>query len=592
MSDLWLNHLSSILSSNNVVAYVWDSENDHFEWAGDIEGFFGSKKAKLPSDSKQFHEMLNPQDVPDRLANIHDFLAIDDMNKELCVSYRLRLEHGDLLEVEEIASIKRDENDSRSLLYGVLELKNKTVVENKQKSNANFGFVDNGFIHTGRRSLLNEVEKWFNENSQGRSHGYFLAIGIDRMALFNEVIGPRCSDEIIEGTHKRLEQISTDVGKVTRIDGDVFGILFKDAPHNEMPAVAQYILNNFYNIPIVTSLGPVGVSISIGGIRLSQCPDPASAITMAEMAMNVAKNDGRSCFVSYDEASQNADNNRRLLKSADTFMKAMNSDRLRIAFQPVIGAQEQEISFHESLIRLIDDDGKILPAGAFMPAIEELGLSRLVDHYALRMAINELEMFPDLSLSVNVSNLSLNNNDWLRSLVALLRDRPSVAGRLVVEITESASIRDPEKTKRIIRTLKDLGCRVALDDFGAGYTAFSQLKDLNVDIVKIDKSFIRNISEEHNHLFVQTLKSLAHGIDIKTVGEGAETHAEVDLLSKDGIDYIQGYVYGFPKVERVWLPKDHEYRLIDTDLVETNGESSAHQEIMEDILQMKKQDVA
>jgi EAL domain-containing protein (putative c-di-GMP-specific phosphodiesterase class I) len=273
-------------------------------------------------------------------------------------------------------------------------------------------------------------------------------------------------------------------------------------------------------------------------------------------------------------------------------MKAMNGDRLRIAFQPVIGAQEKDISFHESLIRLIDDDGKIIPAGAFMPAIEELGLSRLVDHYALRMAIHELEMFPDLSLSVNVSNLSLNNNDWLRSLVALLRDRPSVANRLVVEITESSSVKDPKKTKRIIRTLKDLGCRVALDDFGAGYTAFSQLKDLDVDIVKIDKSFIRNISEEHNHLFVQTLKALAEGIDIKTVGEGAETHAEADLLSSDGIDYIQGYVYGFPKVERVWLPENHKYRLISTECGDHHLDDSAQKEIMEDILQMRSQDVA
>ena len=138
-----------------------------------------------------------------------------------------------------------------------------------------------------------------------------------------------------------------------------------------------------------------------------------------------------------------------------------------------------------------------------------MGLSRLVDHHALRMAIQELTMFPDLRLSVNVSNLSLNTHDWLRNLVSALRDRPSVAQRLIVEVTESAVINDPTTLKRIVSTLKDLGCRVALDDFGAGYTAFSQLKDLKVDIVKIDKSFIRNINEEHNHLFVRTLKSLA-----------------------------------------------------------------------------------
>jgi EAL domain-containing protein (putative c-di-GMP-specific phosphodiesterase class I) len=103
---------------------------------------------------------------------------------------------------------------------------------------------------------------------------------------------------------------------------------------------------------------------------------------------------------------------------------------------------------------------------------------------------------------------------------------------------------------------------VALDDFGAGYTAFAQLKTLDVDIVKIDKCFIRDMDESQNKLFVRTLQSLADGVEVKTVGEGAETLAEARLLAADGVHYVQGYVYGFPQVERVWLPKDHINRKI------------------------------
>ena len=139
--------------------------------------------------------------------------------------------------------------------------------------------------------------------------------------------------------------------------------------------------------------------------------------------------------------------------------------------------------------------------------------------------------------------------------------------------------KNPEKTKLIVRTLQDLGCRVALDDFGAGYTAFCHLKDLGVDIVKIDKSFIRNIDDEHNHLFVKTLKMLAEGVNVETVGEGAETMAEAKLLTDDGIDHIQGFVYGFPRVERLWLPKDHVHRQISTQKGTMTGFSNMEEDI-------------
>jgi EAL domain-containing protein (putative c-di-GMP-specific phosphodiesterase class I) len=127
-----------------------------------------------------------------------------------------------------------------------------------------------------------------------------------------------------------------------------------------------------------------------------------------------------------------------------------------------------------------------------------------------------------------------------------------------------------------VRTIQDLGARVALDDFGAGYTAFAQIKQLDVDLVKIDKQFIRNIGQSENHLFVKTLQSLADGVDIETVGEGVETMTDAKQLIRDGINHIQGYAFGFPSVERVWLPKDHIYRKIvkeDTAVTKAMGDA-------------------
>lgn len=549
---------------------MWDAGQDRFKWAGDLHNVLGLEKEDYPLTNAQLHKLINPQEVPERLSALHDVMRRDPayaVSSSFTAAYKMRRVNGTFVDIEESATFQQDGTGNR-VLCGFLKLRKPAASENGVSlANVVPAMLDSGFNCYGRMMLSQKIEEWLDlyEPSQ-RLFGYVLAVGIDRMALFNEVMGPRYADEIIEKTGERLRQIVGEAGLVTRIDGDVYGLFFKQAPHNEMAAVAKYVLNNFYNVPLRTTMGPIGVGISVGGVTLDRARDAASVITMAEMAMHVAKDKGRSCFVSYDEASHKAEDNKLLLKSADTFLKAMKGNRLRLAFQPIMDSRSNNVSFHECLMRLIDDDGKLVSAGAFIPAIEQLGLSRLVDQYALRMAIHELSMFPEVQLSVNVSNLSLTNQDWLRNLVAALRDRPSVAKRLIVEITESAVIADPENTKRIVRTLQDLGCRVALDDFGAGYTAFSQLKELRVDLVKIDKSFIRNIDDEHNHLFVKTLKSLAQGVNIQTVGEGAETLAEAKLLASDGIDHIQGFVYGFPRVERLWLPKDHAHRHISTDV--------------------------
>ncbi len=569
MSQFWFDHLSATLTENGIIAYVWDAGEDRFRWAGDLRSIFGLEKEDYPVNNAQLHKLINPQEVPERLSALHDVMGRNpdyNVSSSFTTAYKVRRINGTFVDIEESATVQVDNETGGRVLCGFLRLCNGNGSKAISFDNVVPAMLDSGFNSYGRMMLSHKIEEWLDcyEPSQ-RLFGYLLAVGIDRMALFNEVMGPRYADEIIEKTGDRLRQIVGEAGTVMRVDGDVYGLFFRQAPHNEMAAVAKYILNNFYNVPLRTSMGPIGVGISVGGVTLDRAKDAASCITMAEMAMHVAKDKGRSCFVSYDEASHKAEDNRQLLKSADTFLKAMKSNRLRLAFQPIMNTRDNNVSFHECLMRLIDEDGKLISAGAFIPAIEQLGLSRLVDQYALRMAIHELSMFPEVQLSVNVSNLSLTNQDWLRNLVAALRDRPSVAKRLIVEITESAVIADPVNTKRIVRTLQDLGCRVALDDFGAGYTAFSQLKELSVDLVKIDKQFIRNIDDEHNHLFVRTLKSLAQGVNIQTVGEGAETLAEAKLLASDGIDHIQGYVYGFPRVERLWLPKDHTHRHISTD---------------------------
>lgn len=577
MSRIWFDHISKTLAGQGMAAYVWNVTQDHIEWQGDLNTLIGPEVDKHPTSSTKLNGLINPQDVPQRLSALHTMMNLPNGgqgDKSFSSVYRLRRANGMQIDVAETGTLHSDEASGDQIVCGLLRVVDplqyaqsaaKPLSQATLNNPFSYASYDTSMTHYGRLMICQKINEW-SQGPQVDQHngvGYLLVVGIDRISMLNEAFGAGFTDDIIEQTGKRLRHIIGDSGVVARIGGDVFAMFFNNAPHAEMAAVAHHLLHRFSDQPIETNRGPLGVGVSIGGVLVNRpCKVPADMLTKAEMALQSAKERGRGRFISYTEAAGEAQNTRKLLESGDAFLRALKEDRLRLAFQPIINAKTSAVSFHESLIRFYDEQGKMHSAGNFMPAIERLGLSRLVDRYALGMAIKELVMFSSLSLSVNVSPLTLNDPDWLRGLVSSLRERPDVAGRLIVEITESAIMLDMAKTIRLVDTLRSLGCRVALDDFGAGYTAFSQMKDLDISFVKIDKSFVRNIGERESHLFVRTLHALADGVDIETVAEGAETMNDARLLTEEGIHHIQGYVFGFPSVERVWLPKEHHQRKI------------------------------
>jgi EAL domain-containing protein (putative c-di-GMP-specific phosphodiesterase class I) len=157
-------------------------------------------------------------------------------------------------------------------------------------------------------------------------------------------------------------------------------------------------------------------------------------------------------------------------------------------------------------------------------------------------------------LGFNVSGLTAGDRPWLRLLISQLRNRPDLGRRLVVEITETAALYDVEETARFVDTLRDTGCRVALDDFGAGHTSLRHLQSLSVDTVKIDGSFVRDLAERpENQVFLRHLVGLTKSFGLSTVAECVENAADAALLRAEGIDYLQGFFFGAPTTEREWL---------------------------------------
>jgi EAL domain-containing protein (putative c-di-GMP-specific phosphodiesterase class I) len=232
----------------------------------------------------------------------------------------------------------------------------------------------------------------------------------------------------------------------------------------------------------------------------------------------------------------------------------LRDNRLLFAFQPVVCATTGDVDYFECLLRMREPEGGIVAGGAFITTIEELGVISFIDGYALEQAVQELSNYPKIRLRLNISSLTACDGRWLRLLISLIRDGPDLACRLMIEITETAALQDIEESARFVDTLHHAGCRVALDDFGAGHTSLRQLQTLAVDTVKIDRSLIRNIAErEEMRLALHDLLALIKSFGVTTVAEGVESAEDAAMVKAAGFGYLQGYHLGPPTIERCWL---------------------------------------
>ncbi|WP_425100955.1 EAL domain-containing protein [Tropicibacter sp. S64] len=234
--------------------------------------------------------------------------------------------------------------------------------------------------------------------------------------------------------------------------------------------------------------------------------------------------------------------------------RAIEHRETLLAFQPVVqAANPGEIAFYEGLIRVLDETGRVIPARDFIAVVEDTEYGRLLDCIALEKGLAELARVPDLRLSINMSARSIGYRKWMRVLSRGLSGDPTVAERLVLEITEASAMTVPELVVSFMRELQKKGISFAMDDFGAGFTALRYLKDFSFDILKIDGQFTTGIaSDPDNQVLVTAIHAIAEQFDMFTVAERVETAEDMECLREIGIDCLQGYYFAAPTVRPPW----------------------------------------
>lgn len=234
---------------------------------------------------------------------------------------------------------------------------------------------------------------------------------------------------------------------------------------------------------------------------------------------------------------------------------ALRHRQVMLAYQAIVPARNQaKPAFYEGLIRVLDETGRVIPAREFIFSIEETETGRLIDCVALEKGLQTLARFPDIRLSINMSARSIGYSRWMKTLKRGISGDPTIAERLILEITESSAMLVPELVIDFMGDLQRRGISFALDDFGAGFTSLRYLRDFFFDILKIDGQFIRGIADSpDNQVLTNALVIIAQQFDMITVAENVEDARDAAYLRALGVDCLQGYYFGAPTVRPPWL---------------------------------------
>jgi diguanylate cyclase (GGDEF)-like protein len=410
--------------------------------------------------------------------------------------------------------------------------------------------------HLNRAHLRKVLEETIVHFTESGKTGAYLMVGIDDVGAINSDFGFEAADKVIAEIGLRLASVLGPEDKIGRVAGTKFGIIIAECDADYMRQICVRLLNVVRESVIETRGGAVAASVCLGAVSLPvQATASNIAMTRAEAALDAAKRIGKSSWSAFSDKTDVVSQRRRNTHMSDIILTALNERHVRLAFQPIVSDLDEAPRKFECLIRMRGADGQNIPAPEFIPAAERLGLVHLLDRRVLELALNTLAICPDIHLNVNISMETVKDFVWAEGYIALLRANQALARRITVELTETQVIDAIDASIEFVSEIKKLGCSFGIDDFGAGYTSFRNLKAMDIDILKIDGSFVTGVSSSReNQLFVRTLLDLARNFGMQTVAEWVDNEADAMLLKGLGVDYLQGFLIGKPETNPDWLP--------------------------------------
>jgi diguanylate cyclase (GGDEF)-like protein/PAS domain S-box-containing protein len=529
--------LASVVETSNDAIYTVDSEGAVTSWNPAAERLFGYTEREalglparrlVPDATAEEDERLVARALADRPIESWETLRMRKDGSQLAVSVAmspLRDIHG---RVAGVSVIARDVSERRRFEQQLRYLSDHDALTGLPN----------------RSRFEEELERAVDYAQRYATGGALFLLDLDGFKRINDALGHAAGDELIRSVSQALRGRLRSTDVLARIGGDELAVLVPVATPEQAEATARSVVCVVREHTAHIGGQDVRVTTSLGGVRLDDAGSASAALARADLALYAAKDAGRDRHVLFGPEQERA----RAASGGDwedRIEHALTHGALELFVQPLLELATGEKRRYEALLRMHHQGEVVLP-GAFLPTAERSGQIHAIDRWVVTEAIGLLAAHPGIELEVNLSGRSLDDADLI-GLVATELTRTGVEPtRLILEITETATIAKMQDARRLAEALAELGCRFAIDDFGTGFGSFSYLKHLPAAFLKIDGEFVASPRSRTDELVIEAIVGMAQGLGKQTIAEFVGDEETVTMLRAAGVDYAQGFHIGRP----------------------------------------------
>jgi diguanylate cyclase (GGDEF)-like protein/PAS domain S-box-containing protein len=513
---------------NNAVTSIYGYKPD--EMLGYTFMEFQASESK-ERDARAFEKVLSGEDLLQ-----YETVHLDKQGNRRYISFNARPTKNDKGEVILISGTARD----------ITEQKQFEEELTYQAQHDNLTGLHN------RSYFQSELERVTSRVARSAAECALLYLDLDQFKYVNDTVGHAAGDRLLKECTELLKKNIRDGDLLARFGGDEFTIILYNIDHDHAIPVAENIRSMFEHYRFYDNGKTFNVTCSIGLAMIDSSTKSAEeALSRADLACNISKNQGRNCVHEYSDQDSERTAMVEDVGWVNRVHDAIENDRFQLVYQPILSVASGDINGYEVLLRLPTEDGESIRPSGFIPAAERFGLMHNLDRWTVRQAMEHLAELQSNNIetrfSINLSGRAVDDAELLKMIKGILRDSGLNPGSLTFEITETAAIANLKAARRFINNFKDLGCHMALDDFGSGFCSFSYLKNLPVDTLKIDGSLVQSLATTRvDQAMVQSMNQIAHALGKTTTAEYVENQETLMLLKEYGVDYAQGHFIGKP----------------------------------------------
>ncbi len=467
----------------------------------------------------------------------------------------LILKDGSIISIEaSVAPMKSNRGDLMGAVIVIQDVSHARRLTRQLSYQASHDLLTGLYNRRKFEEYLQEI--LMNVREENRYHALFY-IDLDNFKIVNDTCGHVAGDELLKQLPAIFNEILRSGDIVARLGGDEFGIILENCGLKQAASIADKIRQSIKDYRFVwdDKIFEIGVSIGVTAITADNV-EMSHVLSSADVACYAAKDSGRNRVHIYEPSDKIVSERYGLMHWTARIKKALEDNRFRLYQQSIVGIKNKKEKHLEILLRMIDEDDNIIPPDAFIPSAERYGLMTKIDRWVIREAFQYISKNKRVNskknanciFSINLSGDSINDGDLLEYILKQKEEFDISLANICFEVTETVAISNLSKATILIAKLKSYGCKFSLDDFGSGLSSFSYLKNLPVNYLKIDGSFVRNISLDIiDRTMVEAIQQVGKVMGLKTVAEHVENEEILKVLEEIGVDYAQGHYLGKPE---------------------------------------------